>query len=175
MSHQFGTTPGQSPTMSSINVPTANRLLEARAPVAMSVPDPNIRTFMPLMTGSPMPIVELPIRSSTGAGVTEAEARVVCLSTEDGNFGSEIGDQVNLFFFYQVEATPGTTETQMNGVILGDIEITLLDFMIQALVSECMPAALSSGRVGNTGEFVGLSAKPADFVLRGCESCIDVW
>jgi hypothetical protein len=150
--------PAGSPARAPIPVPTRPIDLNS-APV----PQPNIRAFKPLEFGSPMPVVEAPTTSS--AGVTETDAKVVCLSMEDGGFGSTNGDQVQLLFFYQVEATTGTTETQMNGAILGDIEITLVDFMIPVFFSECRTPTPAS----YPGEFVGLSAKPADFVLRGCE------
>jgi hypothetical protein len=156
--------PVKSPARATVPVPT--RLMDSTP-----VPQPSISTFKPLVFGSPMPIVEAPIISS--AGVTEADAQVLCLSTEDGGFGSTNGDQVQLPFFYQVEAAPGTTETQMNGAILGDIEITLLDFMIPVFFSDCRTPTPASGTAENPGsypgEFVGLSSKPADFVLRGCE------
>ena len=98
-----------------------------------------------------------------------------CLVNEDGSFGAEEGgERVPIYFFYQVEATPGATETIVNGVVLDDIEITLVDFLIPRLFDEC---SLSSGQQQtstlpeeSTNErFVGISASPADFVLRGCK------
>ena len=98
-----------------------------------------------------------------------------CLVNEAGNFGTEVGgDRVPIYFFYQVEATPGTTETILNGVILDDIEITLVDFLIPRLFDEC---SLSSGQQQASApsnelpdeRYVGISASPADFVLRGCK------
>jgi hypothetical protein len=137
-----------------------------------SIPvQPEVRTSQMPVRGSPMPIVEAPTTSS--AGIAEADPRAVCLSTDDGGFGSAEGDQVQFFFFYQVEATPGTTETQMNGAILGDIEISLVDFMIPVFFSECRAHTPVAVRVEYPGQLVGLKSNPADFVLRGCEFSFD--
>jgi hypothetical protein len=140
-------------------------------PNSTPVLQPNIRNLILFVFGSPMPVEEALTTSSTE--VTEADGNVVCLSTEDGSFGSTIGDHVQLFFNYQVETIPGTTETQLNEFILGDIKITMVDFMLPVLFSECRAPTPASGVVENPeqnpGKFVGLVANPADFVLRGCE------
>lgn len=107
-------------------------------------------------TGSPMPIEDVTIDNAHG-----------CLPTEDGNYGPQEGDAVSVFFFYQVEASPGTTETQINGIILDDIEITLLDFMIPIFFQQCGTTAETTRR--EASRYIGMSSKPADFVLRGFE------
>ena len=90
-----------------------------------------------------------------------------CFPTEDGVFGSQDGEQVNAFFFYQVEATPGTTETQLNGIILDDIEKALLKLLVPFFFSECVAASKTTK--SHSGSYMGMSSKPADFVLRGCK------
>ena len=98
-----------------------------------------------------------------------------CLVDEDGNFGTEeMGERVSIYFFYQVETIPGITETMMNSVVLNDIEITLVDFLIPRLIDECSLSMdrqqATSGSNGSTnGRYVGMSANPSDFVLRGCK------
>lgn len=95
-----------------------------------------------------------------------------CLVDEDGNFKTEEGgEKVSIYFFYQVEAIPGTTETMMNSVVLDDIEITLVDFMIPRLFDECrLSIDHQQATTGLANEkYVGMSANPADFVLRGCK------
>lgn len=107
---------------------------------------------------SPMPFEDITISNAQG-----------CLPTEDGNYGSQEGDAVSVFFFYQVEASRGTTETQINGIILDDIEITLLDFMIPIFFQQCSATAETTRSSREAGGYIGMSSKPADFVLRGFE------
>ena len=95
-----------------------------------------------------------------------------CLAKTDGSYGSDDGDRVPIYFFYQVEAIPGTTETLMNGVVLDDLEITLVDFLLPRLFDECSSSAQAStleSPIQRNGRYVGISSNPADFVLRGCK------
>jgi hypothetical protein len=110
----------------------------------------------------------MPLEEATIDSITEA-----CLVDLDGIYGSQDGDYIAIYFFFQVEAFPGITEAQMNAAILKDIEITIVDFLIPRLfVDDCGPTTEErklQPSAGTTEGYVGLSSKPADFVLRGCK------
>lgn len=92
-----------------------------------------------------------------------------CLVRVDGSYGSEEGSITTIYFFYQVETIPEITETLLNGVVLGDIEITLVDFLIPRLFEECSSSEISILESSILRRYLGISANPADFVLRGFE------
>jgi hypothetical protein len=93
------------------------------------------------------------------------------LADVDGLYGTTEGDSVSIYFFYQVEAIAGTSETSMNSRVLADLELTLVDFMILKIFrDDCGGSERKlQADASATGQYVGISSKPADFVLRGCK------
>lgn len=93
-----------------------------------------------------------------------------CLVDGNGLFGSMNGNSTAFYFFYQVEAVSGTTESKLDGGILDDIELTLIDFLIPTFFpNECGSGGTTRKLQENDGRYFGLTSKPADFVLRGCK------
>jgi len=118
--------------------------------------------------GSPMPAT-----TTTTTTTTTTNTAPNCLSKEDGSYGSiEKGEQISVYFFYQVEAEQGTTESLMNAVILDDVEITLIDFLIPKLFEEC---GATEHQTNDSLRYLGISSVPADFVLRGCKFCKNMY
>ena len=144
---------------------------------------------------SPMPIenpsptsAPVAIEEPRITGTSQQQQQPLCKIQDDGSYGNtqDGGDDITVFFFYQVEAIPGTNDTQMNSVLLGEVEHTLASLLLPALFEECKyPTVNRNGLLSTmtketefvisskatTGEYVGFSSKPADFVLRGCKSC----